>query len=143
MENPSYNFLLPIAIFPVCFILLWLLVGAIIARLGGWRELAQYYQDPNQFSGERRLMQSARMRRGTNYNGCLNISINDQGLRIETIILFRFSHPPLFIPWYDIQSAPKQLLFFEAIEFRFAKNDQVPFLVRKKLGEWILAAKKN
>jgi hypothetical protein len=51
-----------VAIFPIYFLCLWCLVGAIVSFVGGWFSLAKLYRTRVPFSGAKWRMQSGRMR---------------------------------------------------------------------------------
>jgi hypothetical protein len=51
-----------VAIFPVYFVTLWLLVGATISFVGGWFSLAKVYRTRVPFDGAKWRMQSGQMR---------------------------------------------------------------------------------
>jgi hypothetical protein len=59
-----------VAIFPIYFLCLWLLVGTTISVIGGWFSLAKVYRTQVAFDGTKWRMQSAQMRWLANYNGC-------------------------------------------------------------------------
>jgi hypothetical protein len=51
-----------VAIFPIYFLTLWLLVGATISIIGGWFSLAKVYRTWVPFNGTKWRMQSGQMR---------------------------------------------------------------------------------
>ena len=45
------------------------------------------------------------------YGNCLFVVINDRGLRLSILFLFRFLSPPMFVPWSEAESVEeKQML---------------------------------
>jgi hypothetical protein len=48
-------------IFPIYFLFLWLLVGAVISLVGGWFSLAKVYRTRVAFEGAKWRMQSGQM----------------------------------------------------------------------------------
>jgi hypothetical protein len=62
-----------VAIFPIYFLFLWLLVGATISYVGGWFSLSKFYRTRVPFSGVKWGMQSGRMR----WLGELQQRVND------------------------------------------------------------------
>lgn len=119
--------------YSVCFFpLLWFVVLFLISSTGGWRALAEVYYFNGTFLGTKWYMQSARFR-WAGYNNILTIGANAEGLYFVPFFLFRFSHPPLFIPWYDISLRPKKTLFSSYIEFRFQRVPDVYLRLHPKL----------
>jgi hypothetical protein len=86
----------------VFFAGMWIGVCILLARLGGWRRLAQRYPAQQQANGKRFRMQSAKVG-PVSYNGCLNFCAAQQGLQISVIFIFKPGHPPVFIPWDEIR----------------------------------------
>ncbi len=126
-------------IFPFFFVTLWILVGYVIAFIGGWRLLAKRFRAQASFSGQKWGGQSARMRWTTNYNGVLTIGANSSGLFIVPFFLFRAGHPPLLIPWVEMTAARKtQRIFlglaFDFVELRLGRAEDIPFTIRAKLA---------
>ncbi|MGC4102139.1 hypothetical protein [Ferruginibacter sp.] len=97
--------------FPVLFIGGWVLITFVIARFG-WSSLAgRYKAAPGSFTGTRLSYISAKIN-FTNYNNCLNLQYNNEGILLQPIIIFRLFHPPLFIPWNEIMDVKDKTIFF-------------------------------
>lgn len=102
------------------FVLFWNLVVAAIARLGGWRALAERYGGSPAVPGEALGLCSLFLSGGlltTRYNNAVHIDLGPEGLAVSPSFLFRRSHPPLLIPWDRIERCERRrLLFFEVTE---------------------------
>lgn len=133
----NYEALWP-GLFPVFFVGLWVFVLFLIARLGGWSRLAEYYQTQTRFEGQIWRFRSGRFR-WASYNGCLTLGANDRGLYLAVFPLFRVGHPPLFIPWYDITTEEKKAFLTTYLEFRFAKAPSVTLRIPRSLGDTIVS----
>lgn len=127
-------------IFPLYFVGLWLLVSAVISYIGGWTTLAKEYRNTAKVFGECWTRQSGQMRWLASYGSCLTLGADEAGFYLATMPLFRYRHPPLFIPWDRIAIARRRFLFFEFIEFRLGGELRIPLWIRAKLGEKLLAA---
>ena len=125
-------------LFPFFFIVMWVMVLYVLAYIGGWSRLAQYYQAPSKFGGKTWGFKSGRMGI-TNYSGCLTIGANDYGLYLAVFPLFRVGHPPLFIPWYDITTSKSRRFFISYLDFTFARSPSITFSVPEKFGNTLLA----
>ncbi|MEO0470799.1 MAG: hypothetical protein AAF206_14325, partial [Bacteroidota bacterium] len=42
---------------------------------------------------------------------------NQQGIYLKPLFLFRVFHPPVLIPWQEIQKVDDQKMFFQALKF--------------------------
>jgi PAS domain-containing protein len=113
-----------LVVFPVFFTVMWLGITGMLAAVGGWSELAQLYREPE--GTVRAPVQSFRMatldlRRGgiplpANYSNCAIVELAVEGLHLRTWAVFRFRHPPLLIPWTQIEQVqPGRVLFFRVL----------------------------
>lgn len=54
-----------------------------------------------------------------NYSNCAIVDVAAGGLHLRTWRPFRFRHPPLFIPWGQMESmVPGRMLFFSTLAIR-------------------------
>lgn len=105
-----------IALFPGFFVGMWCFVSVLLARMGGWHRLGEKFRAFGPASGTRHRMQSIRLGL-VNYNSCLTIHVSDEGLHLATMLPFRLAHPPLFIPWAELQKpVAKKSLWMTWIE---------------------------
>jgi hypothetical protein len=123
-----------LAIFPIYFLWLWLLVGATISVIGGWFSLAKVYRTQVAFDGTKWRMQSGQMRWPANYNNVLTIGVSQQGLYLASMFLFRFMHPPIFVPWNEIKVRRKTGWVFEYVILTMGHDLAIPLRVRAKLA---------
>jgi hypothetical protein len=123
-----------VAILPVYFLSLLLLVGATISLVGGWFSLAKIYRTRAAFHGAKWGMQSGKMRWLANYNNVLTIGVNQQGLYLASMFLFRFMHPPLLVPWSEVKVQWRKGWLFEYVIFTLGHELAVPLRIRGTLG---------
>jgi hypothetical protein len=122
------------AIFPIYFLVLWLLVGAIISFVGGWFSLAKVHRTRVPFNGPKWGGQSGRMRWLTNYNNVLTLGASQQGFYLASMFLFRFMHPPLLIPWSEVKVRRNKGWVFEYVTFTMGHELAIPLRIREKLA---------
>jgi hypothetical protein len=86
------------------FVTLWLVVTAMVSFIGGWTRLASEFRaEPNTTPSRVRLGR-AQMRFGTGYGNVIGLDCQTLGLSLSVLAIFRFRHPPLLIPWDQIES---------------------------------------
>lgn len=124
-------------LFPFLFAAMWVVVCQLISLIGGWRELAKEYHTEHPFSGELFRFQSAQMRGKMNYNNCLTVGANVEGLYLSVLFVFRLGHPPLFIPWSDVSGTIEKRRWFSRLRLKFERCPSVPLVISKRLGERI------
>jgi hypothetical protein len=95
-----------VPLFLVLFAASWVFILTLMAKLGGWSELAhRYARPPDARPSTRFYFQSMVLRSpGMGYHGCVNIGASERGLFLSTIPPFQFAHPQLMIPWERVRS---------------------------------------
>ena len=89
--------------FGAFFVLIWTFVLWLAAWVGGWQKLAEQFAATFVYSGEVVKYVSARFGLA-NYSGMLILGAGDQGLYLVPIRIYRPFHPPLLIPWTEIEA---------------------------------------
>jgi hypothetical protein len=122
-------------------LLAWLGIQFCAAAISGWRKLAQVYRANGPFSGRRWRLQSAELRWRIGYNNCLTLGSGAEGLFLSVLLPFRFSHPPLLIPWTDIASRDvTRWRFFRMTEVRTRLVSDVPIVLHRRVVERLRSA---
>lgn len=134
MPNP-----LLFLLFPIGFVGIWCLVLGIISRVSGWSTLAQHYRFSGKFEGQLKRFQSAKIK-FAGFNNCLNIGISDDGFYLAPMVLFRIFHPPLLIPWGDIQTKRVKKFLVNAYELTFSAAPNVPVLLSERTFNQIVTS---
>lgn len=97
-------------LFPVFFALLGIGAMYVISKRG-WKRLAGAYRY-DAVGDMRRIGTTSIAINGINYNNCLTLFYNQQGMYLKPIIFFRLFHPPILIPWAHIKDlGDKKILF--------------------------------
>lgn len=90
-------------VFPIFFISLWLFVCWILSHVGGWHRLSQSFTTTEK--PDNQCLNLASIRVGfINYNHCTTLCFSSKGLFISVLRIFRVGHPPLLIPWYELNN---------------------------------------
>jgi hypothetical protein len=102
----------------------WCLIIAFASVLGGWYRLSKLYpadqtrfgiageNDGRRFSWTTLVMGPPLF--PTNYGNCVNVVVNEWGIRVDVALLFRTLHPPFLIPWSAVENCrlDRQLAIF-------------------------------
>ena len=114
-------------LFPLFFAAIWLFVTGILATVGGWSVLARLYRDPGhafrgnivQLPGSSVSLRRGRVPLPANYNRCVTLTLPGPGLHLRVVSAFRFRHPPLFIPWGQMETVePGTMLGWRILTLR-------------------------
>jgi hypothetical protein len=106
-------------VFPLFFVGMWCLVLRILSFVSGWAQLAELFYHPEKFRGKYYRFQSARIKE-VSFSCALEMGVNEKGLYLIPMILFRLFHKPLLIPWREIHSEPFRKFLFHGYRLTFA-----------------------
>ncbi|HTV06065.1 MAG TPA: hypothetical protein VME86_11915 [Acidobacteriaceae bacterium] len=113
-------------------------VGSSLSALGsGWHKLEHRFRARGEFAGEQKSFQTGMMRGRSRYNHNLTLGANKDGLYISAMWLARMEHPPLFIPWSEVQAIDQPRRFREGTLLTLGRKEQVPLWVFKSTGDWL------
>lgn len=127
--------------FGVVFAVFWSAVCIVLAAWGGWRSLARYYAGEVRMAKAGWRFQSATMRRMTNYNFILTVTVGEDGLGLSVLGLFRPGHPPIKVPWNDIEAQADRHLLLPAVKLVFRRTPGVFLRISPTLADRIGAAR--
>ncbi len=116
------------------FTLYWMFLSWLFAVMSGWRELASAYPAPEPCDGDCWHFQSAALRWGFGFNGCLNVCANSQGVHLSILFVFSFAQPPVFMPWSDISGTERKNWLSSSVELRFRQAPTIPFRIGSRLA---------
>jgi hypothetical protein len=130
-------------LFVFVFPIFWCLVLYVISIIGGWRQLARRFRQSIPVVGTTWRFQSAGIHQylESSYGSCLNVTANEDGIGLSVLILLRFGHPPLFMPWSEILvSQVRRLLFLKRVRLTFPEEPSVWIEINARLATKIQVA---
>jgi hypothetical protein len=123
----------PIAFGVGLFGTLWLFVRFVISYASGWHSLHSSFPASDESLSNRSLT-SGTFRYVVGYNNVLWVSSNRQGLHLAMLFLFRFGHPPVFIPWSEIEVRPeRRFLGFRFRTLVLGRESRIPLMLKEKI----------
>jgi ATP-dependent Clp protease adaptor protein ClpS len=72
------------------------------------------------------------MRWRTHYSNVITTGANQGGLYLSSMFVFRFMHPPLFIPWTEIRVQRTKGWLFENVTFTLDRELAIPMRIRRE-----------
>ena len=107
----------------------------LVSRASGWASLTRRFRADGPFPAQTWPMQSGRFRGWCGYNNCLTIGASPQGLYLATLLLVRFFHPPLLIPWKEIEVETGKCFFgqWDTAQLRIGTEERITLRIRGKL----------
>jgi len=123
------------------FVTLWVLILFISNQMDGWATLARRFRRTFEPTGEIRstgtLFSAAYFRYWTNYSGALHLTSADDALYLSLKFLFRIGHPPLRIPWNEIQISTTGGLFRNYIVLSLGSAERIHLRISPDIAEKI------
>src|SRR5215467_6210410 len=92
--------------FVPAFAVFWLVLTGALSFLSGWRELAKRFRSNETIEGERFRFRSAAVgwpAFPVSYGGILFATVGPRGFTLSILFPYRFLHPPLVIPWSQVE----------------------------------------
>lgn len=146
MQSSSQNF--PTYVFYLAgagFIVLWCLNCLFSSSLSGWRRLAQHFRARAEYLGETistvRYPFSVCFRYWTDYSSILHIAADEDGLHLSAMFPFRPGHPPLLIPWREVEEQSVDGVWRSYVVLILGRTEQIPMRISKRLANDIRAAR--
>jgi len=106
-----------------------------MSRLSGWNRLAQRFAATGAWSGESWSWQTAIFRNWIQYKHCMIFGADTQSLSISMVRIFGFFHPPMRIPWSEIEVKTEKKFFglIKTAEFVLGRQERVRVRIYGKL----------
>jgi hypothetical protein len=112
-NSETFFIIFIISLCSLLFAFIWLIMLFLVSYFGGWNKLYQKYKFPDRIKNPIKTKSFQSIQLGmSNYNGIMKLSYYPEGIGLEVMILFRFRHPKLFIPWKDIRLKEKSKSIF-------------------------------
>ena len=121
-------------LFPLLFIVGWILLCKLLAHLAGWTELASLYPETMPFAGDKWQMQSMRMD-WVNYNNCITFGANWSGIYLSMLFLLRPGHSNLVIPWSAITGREQSGVFSNVVALTIRGPKDRTITISRKLAD--------
>jgi hypothetical protein len=117
----------------------WSLTCAVLAHFAGWRALAREYPASSPFRGRRFHFCSAQFAAWVGYNGSFTPGADRTGLFVAVWPIFRICHPPLLVPWSEIQVSVEKSRWFTVVLITFARVPSARVRITLRLAKRLAA----
>ncbi len=125
------------------FVIVWVGIAVAVSHFGGWKSLANRYEAHQPFYGTCWNWQTIVLGEHSQYGNCMKVGADQDGLYLVPNFLFRFAHPPLFIPWSDIKAQwrEKSMLGIPLryVEIHLTPEPNLKIALEQRLAEKIQA----
>ena len=132
--SPCFLFL-----FPVFVVSVWALVSILVSLVGGWQSLARRFGAQAEPYGETRtagpFFYGVQMRSRIGYGNVIRITAAEDALYLSVLFLFRIGHPPLRIPWNEIQFGNDKFLWRHYIVLTLGNEEKIPMRISERMAD--------
>ena len=124
--------------FVLFFVMLWCLISFLLSFIGGWFALAQRFRTQDAPHGEVLVagpwFRTVYVRFWTHYGGIIRLVAASDALYLSVLVLFRVGHPPLRIPWSEIEVSRTKYFFRRYVELRLGRDIQIPMRISERMA---------
>lgn len=125
-------------LFPIGFVLFWIFVSTLIGALSGWKTLADSFPWRSDPLGQTRtagpFFYPVYMRFWCQYRGVIRMTAADDALYLSVLGLFRAGHPPLRIPWSEIQLSKTTYAWQSYLSLTLGNRERIPMRISERMA---------
>ena len=116
----------------------WVAVCYFSSAISGWNRLAERFQAEGEPYGDTRtagpLFYSVYWRWWSHYSGIVRMTATADALHLSVIFFFRIGHPPLAIPWGEIEMRPIQRFLRSYVELTLGREERLPLRIPMRMA---------
>ena len=131
-----------IGLFPVFFVLFWLLTTSLLGLFSGWFQLQQQFPD-NDDTPLLRLGGRSGTMSGVNFNGILTLAACRSGLRVGLWKIFGPFQRPFQVPWNEIEAEPVTRFLMPKMRLHFGRPATRKLTISVRTWERLKAASQS
>lgn len=129
---------LGLACFAVFFVAVWYVTLTAIGLMSGWRALSKRFKQETAPYGEIKTVgpffYSIYMRFWSHYSSVVRLTAASDGLYAAVLFPFRIGHPPLRIPWNEIQLGRAKWFFRTYIVLTLGNEEKIPMRISQRMA---------
>lgn len=138
MQNGFNSFLETPYGFVIFFVSLWCFVCFLVSLFSGWHRLTGRFQKQSEPYGETKsagpFFYGVKMRFRTNYRNVIRITAAEDAVYLSMLFLFRIGHPPLRVPWKEIQFKRTKFLWLKYVVLMIGERERIPMRISERMA---------
>lgn len=131
---------------PSLLLILFLVLGAawmsliffLIGVSSGWHKLSKRFLAQSEPYGQAvtvgPFFYGVQMRFRTNYSNVIRLTAAEDALYLSILFLFRTGHPPLCIPWNEIQFGRAKFLWLRYVVLTLGGQERIPMRISERMA---------
>jgi hypothetical protein len=124
--------------FAIFFVTLWCALSLVVSIWSGWFTLSRHFRKQSEPYGETRsagpLFYTIRMRFRCRYENAMRLTAAEDALCLSMLFLFRIGHPPISIPWMEIQFGRTKFLWRRYVVLTLGEKERIPLRISERLA---------
>jgi hypothetical protein len=129
---------LGLACYAIFFAAVWYLTLSLISIMSGWHSLSRRFKKQSEPYGEIKAVgpffYSIYMRFWSHYSSVVRLTAASDGLYALVLFPFRIGHPPLRIPWNEIQFGRTKWFLRTYIVLTLGNEEMIPMRISQRLA---------
>jgi hypothetical protein len=124
--------------FIVFFLALWSGVCFLASSVSGWHALSRRFTKRSEPYGETKtagpFFYTVHTRFWSHYGGVIRVTAAQDALYLSVLFLFRIAHPPLRIPWDEIQITRTKFLWRRLIQLTLGSQEKISMRISERMA---------
>ncbi len=116
---------IPVLLFPVFFVALWVGVTWLLGWMSGWFALMERYPDKPEKPSLQLTWQTGAMGAGVNYKNILKLGVCRDGLRVGVPKFFGVFARDFLVPWREIKVKRSRWFWTDVAELSFGDTGRL------------------
>ncbi len=120
------------------FVALWCFAMYLVSLLSGWQALTRRFRAQSEPTGPMQtagpFLFTVYLRNWTHYNSVIRVTAAQDALYLSVLVLFRFAHPPLRIPWEEITVSSTRWFWRDYVVLTLGREEQVPMRISMRMA---------
>lgn len=129
---------LGVAFYAAFFIAVWCMALSLIGMMSGWHALSMRFKHETAPYGEIKAVgpffYSIYMRFWSHYSSVIRLTAASDGLYASVLFPFRVGHPPLRIPWNEIQLGRTTWFFRAHVVLTLGSEEMIPMRISQRMA---------
>jgi hypothetical protein len=118
--------------------ILWCAVCFLISAMSGWLKLARHFRMQSDPYGEIKsvgpFFYTVYMRFWGHYSSVIRLTAAADALYASMLLPFRIGHPPLQIPWNEIQIGKAKFLWRPYVLLTLGNQERIPMRISERMA---------
>ena len=136
--SPADSFLGTPLGFAVFLAVLWCSICFLVSFISGWHALsARFRKQSEPYGATKRagpFFYTVYMRFWSHYSSVIRITAAADGLYLSVLSLYRIGHPPLRVPWEEIQLGRTKRLWRTYIVLTLGNEERIPMRISERMA---------